>query len=161
MKKTMSKRNKINKRISKKRKIGGSGKFTITDNMLNAAQKRREARLQMKKLPSLEQARRKMAMNEIEYRRKMRGNSTDPSTRPHPVAKRFSDKELKLLAAYYDAEAQARENERAKDLKYLPPISENVENEKTAYVINNNFAKNHRLTPEEFNMLDNLAEGGN
>ena len=160
IKKRQTKHKKMNKRISKKRKIGGSGKFTITDNMLNAAQKRREARLQMKNLPSLEQARRKKAMKEIEHRRMMRGISTNPSTRPHPVAKLFSEMELRQLAEYYAAQAQALKNKRAMNLTYIPPISENAENETMAGIINNNIATNPRLTPEEFNMLDNLATGG-
>lgn len=169
IKKGISKKNKMNKRISKKRKIGGSGsgKFTINDithEMLNAAAKRRTARLQMKPnlpmdLQSWGQAWQKKARNEIERRRRMRGNSTDPSRRPHPVAKRFSEIELRQLAAYYAAEAQARANDRAMYLNDLPPISEN--NENMPYVINNNFAKKRpRLSPEEFNMLDELATGG-
>lgn len=163
IKKGISKKNKMNKRISKKRKIGGSGKFTINDithEMLNAAEKRRLARLHMKNLPKLEEARREKAMKEIELRRRMCGIQTDPSKRSHPVAKLFSEMELRQLAAYYAAEAQARANERAMDLKYLPTISEIVDNEPTEYVINNNFAKRPRLSPEDFNMLDELATGG-
>jgi hypothetical protein len=172
IKKGISKKNKMNKRISKKRKIGGSGsgKFTINDithEMLNAAEKRRSARLHMKN-PLMDhqswgQAWQKKAMKEIEHRRKMRrkmrgNNSTDPSTRPHPVAKQFSEMELRQLAAYYAAEAQARANERAMDLTCLPPISENAE---MAHTIPNQYNNLDQYNKMDLDILDELAEGGN
>ena len=138
IKKGISKKNKMNKRISKKRKIGGSrsGNFTITDEMLNAAEKRRLARLQMKNLPSLDlqslgQAWREKAMKEIKMRRMMHRN--DPRQRQHIslnhvsnpayyATKGMTEEEMRLWASYYDSRA---ENERKKSAEKLKTISEN------------------------------------